>query len=325
MHIILGATGHVGSAAARALLAHGEPVTIVTRDRGKGAALEQAGARVAVADVHDVSAMQAIFRTGRRAFLLNPPADVSADTDVEERRTAAAIAAAVTDSGLEKLVVESVYGARPGGSCGDLTILFELEQALQGKPIPVAINRAAYYFTNWDAQAGAVRERGILQSFFPADFALPMVSPQDLGAAAARRLIEPAALAGIHYVEGPRHYSAQDVADAFATALGRPVKVEVVPRARWEETYRSLGFSEAAAASYARMTAATLEADFDLPEEPERGQVTLQSHIDALISGGQFGQAGEAPPMRKPATAQGSAEFLRQSAFAPAARNEGTW
>lgn len=301
MHIILGATGHVGSAAARALLARGEPVTIVTRSRSKGAALERAGARVAVADVHDVGAMQAIFRTGRRAFLLNPPADVAANTDVEERRTAAAIAAAVTDSALEKLVVQSAYGARPGGSCGDLTILFELEQALQSRPIPVAVNRGAYYFINWDAPADAVRERGILQSFFPADFALPMVSPRDLGEAAARRLIEPEAQAGIRYIEGPRRYSPQDVADAFATALGRPVKVEVVPRARWEETYRSLGFSEAAAASYTRMTAATLEADFRLPDEPERGQVTLQSHIDALVSGARAGQTREAPPMRKSA------------------------
>jgi uncharacterized protein YbjT (DUF2867 family) len=32
MHVILGATGHVGSAVAMALLDHREPVTVVTRD-----------------------------------------------------------------------------------------------------------------------------------------------------------------------------------------------------------------------------------------------------------------------------------------------------
>ena len=37
MHIILGGTGHMGSATARALLDKGEPVTIVTRDPSKGA------------------------------------------------------------------------------------------------------------------------------------------------------------------------------------------------------------------------------------------------------------------------------------------------
>lgn len=36
MHIILGGTGHVGSAAASALLDEGRPVTIVTRDASRG-------------------------------------------------------------------------------------------------------------------------------------------------------------------------------------------------------------------------------------------------------------------------------------------------
>lgn len=284
MHIILGGTGHVGSAVARALLDQGQAVTIVAHDAGHGSTLESAGANIAVADVHDVAALRAIFRGGRRAFLLNPPADVSGDTDVLERETAAAIAAAVAESGLEKLVIASTYGAQPGDRCGDLNILFDFEQALQLKPIPVAINRAAYYFTNWDAQADAVSQHGVLQSFFPADFLLPMVSPDDLGAAAARRLTEPAANSGIRYVEGPRRYAARDVARAYAAALGRPVEVEVVPRDRWEVTYRSLGFSKAAAHSYARMTAASLDTDYALPDTPERGHITLEQHIAALIS-----------------------------------------
>ncbi|WP_200887392.1 NAD-dependent epimerase/dehydratase family protein [Sphingomonas sp. ERG5] len=41
MYIILGGTGHVGSAAAKALLARGEAVTIVTHDKDKGAALNR--------------------------------------------------------------------------------------------------------------------------------------------------------------------------------------------------------------------------------------------------------------------------------------------
>lgn len=39
MHIVLGGTGRVGSATARALLKRGEPVTIVTRDAAHGADL----------------------------------------------------------------------------------------------------------------------------------------------------------------------------------------------------------------------------------------------------------------------------------------------
>lgn len=284
MHIILGGTGHVGSAASAALLRLGEATTIVTREPNHAETSALSGASIAVADVHDADALREIFRTGRRAFLLNPPADVAGDTDVEERRTVASIVKAIHGSGLEKLVLESTYGAQPGQRCGDLNILFEFEEALRGQPIPAAINRAAYYFTNWDAQIDAVRENGILRSFFPADFLLPMVSPLDLGEAAARRLTEPVTAVGTYYVEGPERYSARDVADAFAEALDRPVQVEVVPRDQWEAAYRKLGFSEAAAHSYARMTAASLDGDFVSPSEAERGEISLREHVAHQVS-----------------------------------------
>ncbi|WP_352558698.1 NAD(P)H-binding protein [Mesorhizobium sp. M0129] len=150
MHVILGGTGHVGSAAAMALLRQGEDVTVVTRDESKAAWLVEQGAEAAVADVLDVEALREVLRRGKRAFLLNPPADPSTDTDAEERKTVGAIAAALEGSGLEKLVVESTYGAQAGEGVGDLTVLYGLEQKLKAQAIPASINRAAYYMSNWD-------------------------------------------------------------------------------------------------------------------------------------------------------------------------------
>ena len=70
MYIILGGTGRVGSATAQTLLAKRQPVTIVTRSASKGELWKQRGAEVAVIDAHDVDALRAVFRRGRRAFLL---------------------------------------------------------------------------------------------------------------------------------------------------------------------------------------------------------------------------------------------------------------
>ena len=283
MHIILGGTGHVGAATARALLRRGEPVTVVTRNGGHAAALRDAGASIAVADVRDVAALRRILRTGTTALLLNPPAAPFTDTDAVERANAAAIVDAVADANLAKAVAVSTFGARPGEPCGDLTVLFEFEDKLRALPFPVAVNRGAYYMSNWTEMTDTVRHRGRLPSFFPADVAIPMVAPCDLGEAAARRLLAPAGDTAIRYIEGPRRYTAADVAQAFATALGRPVDVDVIPRHAWEQTYRQLGFSPAAAKSYACMTGTVLDEQDRWPDTPERGTTTLEAFIGDAV------------------------------------------
>jgi uncharacterized protein YbjT (DUF2867 family) len=272
--VIVGGTGRVGSATAEALLAQGQPVTFIARNASRTGRWRERGAQVAVADVRDVDALRSVFRRGRRAFLLNPPADPSSDTDQEERATVRCLLAALDGSGLEQVVALSTYGARPGERCGDLTVLHGLEEGLRAQPIPALILRAAYMMSNWDGALEAARTHGVLPSMLPRDLRLPMVAPRDLGAAAARLLLESASATNIHHVEGPERYTPGDVASAFAQALNRPVAVEVTPRERWEEAFRGLGFSEQAARSYARMTEVTVD-EAMLPASFIRGSTSL--------------------------------------------------
>jgi uncharacterized protein YbjT (DUF2867 family) len=124
----------------------------------------------------------------------------------------------------------------------------------------------------------------VLPSMLPADMKIPMVAPADLGKAAARHLLEPPSNQDVHYVEGPERYSPQDVANAFAAALGDPVRVEVIPRDQWIATYRKLGFSDAAAASYTRMTAVSIDSGFAMSEPFERGETTLEDYVGARVA-----------------------------------------
>jgi uncharacterized protein YbjT (DUF2867 family) len=284
MYIVVGDTGRVGSAVAKTLLDEGEAVTVVTRNPEKADPWRQRGAEVALADVHDVNSMREVFRRGTRAFLLNPNADVSSDTDREERRTVRCLLEALEGSGLEKVVAESTMGAQPGEACGDLNVLYELEVGLRNQPIPASVIRAAYYYSNWDSMVEPVTKDGVLSTMLPADLKLPMVAPEDLGRVAARLLREPVEQTGIHPVEGPERYSPNDVAACFAAVLGRAVRVEVIPRGTWEEAYRSLGFSDAAAHSYARMTAVTADGP-EYPEDSIRGTISLQTYIGKRVRG----------------------------------------
>ncbi|PZP47890.1 MAG: hypothetical protein DI601_02465 [Azospirillum brasilense] len=130
MFVVLGATGHVGSAVAWALLDAGERVTVVTRSEEKADSWHEQGAEAVLADAGDADQL----RRGQRAFLLNPAAAPSMDTEREEHRTAASIVAALADSGLEQVVAASTYCARPGEQVGDLGVLHGFEQALLAQP-----------------------------------------------------------------------------------------------------------------------------------------------------------------------------------------------
>lgn len=104
-----------------------------------------------------------------------------------------------------------------------MNVLWELEEGLRAQALPAAVNRAAYYMSNWDGFLETVRNTGVLPSLFPADLAIPMVAPKDLGEVAAARLMTSLDDRGVRYVEGPRRYTPSDVARAFAETLGRPV------------------------------------------------------------------------------------------------------
>lgn len=87
MHIVMGGTGGVGSAVAKSLLDRGEAVKVITRDTEKAKALADPRVVLAEADVNDTAALREVFRTGSRAFLLNPPGDPTQDNEAQELRS----------------------------------------------------------------------------------------------------------------------------------------------------------------------------------------------------------------------------------------------
>lgn len=280
MYIILGANGHIGSALTELLLERKLPVTVVTRSAASLERWKQKGAQVAVVDVHDVAALRATFQRGRRAYLLNPPAPPSSDTDREERATARAILEALEGSGLEKVVLQSTYGAQRGAAIGDLGVLYDFEQGLAQQQLPAAVIRGAYYMSNWDMSLDTARSEGVIDSFFPPTFCLPMVAPSDIAKVAAQLLTDETT--GLHHVEGPQHYCSADVAAAFAKALDRPVKVRTAPPDQWTTILKQAGFSDAAARSMAAMTQTVLDQPFEA-EHPLRGETTLEQYIARLV------------------------------------------
>lgn len=283
MHIILGATGHIGSVLIRLLAERGEQVTGVTRNRDNVAQIEAAGATAAVVDVQDTDALRALFKKGTRLYLLNPPGNFTGDASADEKQSLSSILSALEDSPIEKVVAESTYGAQPGDQLGDLDVLYGMEQSLAMTQRYVTILRGSYYMSNFDMDLRTARSVGKIFTLFPVDFKIPMVAPADIAHFAADLLLEPKENTGLHYVTGPGDYTPHDVANAFGKALGNPVKAVTVERNKWKEFLMGAGFSETSAVSMMNMTDVTLEQNFEVAKTPKRGTTTLEDYIDNLV------------------------------------------
>jgi uncharacterized protein YbjT (DUF2867 family) len=284
MYVVLGGTGHVGSAVVEELLSRGATVTVVARDAAKARGLEARGARFVSADARDVDALRHAYGHGERLFMLNPPADPSTDTQAHERATVTSMLRALSGSRIKKVVAQSTFGARPGELLGDLNVLYELEQGLKESGIPTSVVRAAYYMSNWEAASDLARTEGVVHTFFPVDLKIPMVAPRDLGEVAARLMMAPIDQTECVHVEGPERYSSAQVAEACAAALGREVKAQAVPEQHWIATFKSLGFSDEAATSYANMTRTVCESDFPPTRSTLHGMTFLRDYITQLFA-----------------------------------------
>jgi len=241
MYAITGITGKVGGSLAATLLAAGLPVRAVVRDASKGAAWSISGCEVALADMNDATALTAAFAGAEAAFIL-PPSEFDPTPGYgQARQTIDAIVAALIAGRPGKVLCLSTIGA-DATQDNLLTQRTLLEQALSALPIPVTFLRPGWFLENslWDV--ASAREEGVIRSFLmPLDKPVPMVATKDIGALAARLIQENWSGQRVVELEGPRRVSPNDLAAAFAKALGHPVRAEIVPRDDWETMFRSQG------------------------------------------------------------------------------------
>ena len=241
MFAVTGATGKVGGATARALLAAGKAVRVVVRDRGKGEAWSRRGCEIAVADSGDAAELVQAFSGVEGAFVMLPPAFDPSPGFAEGRAMIAALRAALAQARPSKVVVLSTIGAE-APQPNLLNQLGLLEQSFAELPMPVTFLRAAWFMENaaWDVEPA--RSSGMIRSYLqPLDKPFPMIATDDVGRTAAELLLEDWSGHRVVELEGSRRVSPNDIAEAFAKALGWPVRSAIVARENWEALFRGQG------------------------------------------------------------------------------------
>jgi uncharacterized protein YbjT (DUF2867 family) len=241
MYAITGITGNVGGEVARTLFAAGLPVRAVVRNPEKANAWAQRGCEIAVADINDVDALTTAFQGAEGAFILVPPNFDPAPGFPEAHAIAAILRSALERARPDRVVYLSTIGAQ-ASQTNLLTQHNILEQELRQLSIPIAFLRPAWFMENFAWDVAPARELGVVPSYLqPLEKPVPMVATADIGRVAAELLQERWNGARVVELEGPRRVAPDEIAMTFAKILGRPVRMEIVPRASWESLFRSQG------------------------------------------------------------------------------------
>ena len=222
--VICGATGNVGSRIAGILLAAGEPVRVVGRERVRLGPLAAKGAEPWPGDICDTAFLGKVFSGARGAFILIPPRFDAPDVREYQNRVAASLVSALSKANVPNIVALSSVGAHLAEGTGPIVGLHDLEIWLRTlKDAGIVCLRPAYFMENHLWSIPLVRTRGVNGSPIRPDVPLPMIATEDIADAAARLFVE-GKIHGhsVRYLLGPRDLTMSEATRILGEAIGKP-------------------------------------------------------------------------------------------------------
>jgi uncharacterized protein YbjT (DUF2867 family) len=241
MYVITGITGQVGGVIGRVLLAAKKPVRAVVRNAGKGQEWADRGCDVALATIEDAASLVTAFKDAEAVFVLVPPSFDPLPEFPEAQAIGKALRSALEAARPGRVVYLSTIGAQ-ASQANLLSQHGIIEKAISTLPVPLTILRPGWFMENCSWDVAPACERGVIPSFLqPLDKPFPMVATADIGKVAAEILQESWSGHRVVELEGPKRVTPNEIGATFARLLGKPVRMEVVPRDSREALFRSQG------------------------------------------------------------------------------------
>ncbi|GAA4778772.1 NmrA family NAD(P)-binding protein [Actinomycetospora chlora] len=228
MITVLGAGGNTGGRVVRRLRAAGEPTRAVGRDAARLADAVGHGAEPVVGDITDRSFLAEAFRGAEAAYVLMPLDLAAAGYRPQQEQVGTAIAAALGDAGVPRVVALSALGADVEHGTGFLETLYEQEQRLAALDAAVTVLRPGVFFESFLPVLPQMRATGVYRDTIDPDVALPMLATADIGDAAAGALLDTAA-SGVRELHGPEDLTMRDATARLGEVLGIPSRYERAP------------------------------------------------------------------------------------------------
>jgi uncharacterized protein YbjT (DUF2867 family) len=284
---VMGATGKTGAALSERLLAAGVQVRALGRSVDKLAPLQRAGAETVVADVNRSADLTAAFRGADAVYALIPPDLTARDILAHYETVNGAIASALTESGVKRVVYLSSIGADKPSGTGPVVGLHRGEQKLQAIPgLDLLLLRPGYFYENHFGSIGVIKSQGVAGSAVRPDVPVVQIASRDVGELAARALIaKDFSGVSVRDLFGPRDLTMAEAARILGSKIGKPDLQHVqFPDEGVVGGLTAAGFSESIARAFVEMSHAINTGHMSSTQRrtPETtGSVPFESFADA--------------------------------------------
>jgi uncharacterized protein YbjT (DUF2867 family) len=286
MFAVAGASGRTGAATAEALLKHGEKVRVVVRKEEQGEVWQRRHAEVALADFNDTEALTRAFTGMKGVFVLMPPNPGATDFVAECDALFKHVTAAIKAANVKRVVLLSSVGAQHPTGTGPVVVLHNAEKALRNVAPSLTFVRPAYFVENWAQVALTALDTGELPFFGATHLKFPQACAKDIGEVCAKALTEDVhGPAKIIELCGKENWSAEDVAEVFASLFERKVKAVAHPVEQAKAGLMAAGVPEHFAGLMQELYQAHARGllAFSHPHQLTRGHTSLYDALKPLV------------------------------------------
>lgn len=258
MITVMGTTGNTGRAIAEQLLAKGEKVRALARSKEKAKDLAAKGAEILTGNADDAKFLAAAFKGADAVYTLLPPNAAAPDFGALQDKIGTAIAQAIAESGVKKVVLLSSIGADLPSGTGPVAGLHRQEKRLRELGVDTLVLRPAYFMENVGGNLGMIKHQGINGGAIAPDLKMPLIATQDIAAVASKALTA-RDWKGVEVREllGPRDYTMAEITSILGAKIGKPdLKYIQFPYGDFAKALTGFGFSQDVADKYAEMSKA---------------------------------------------------------------------
>ncbi|WP_224243041.1 NmrA/HSCARG family protein [Hyalangium gracile] len=230
--LVTGATGQQGGAVARALLKKGHKVRALTRKPDSQGALElkKLGAELAIGNFDDRDSLVKAMTGTDAVFIMSTPFEAGMDT--ETRQGISAVDAAKA-AGVKHVVYTSVGGANQKTGIPHFDSKFRVEEYLVKSGLPHTIIAPVFFRENLvSPMFGGGLKQGVVAMALPAKRPLQQIGVDEIGAFGALVIERREAFLGKRIDLASNELTGEQVAQAFSSASGKPLKYVEVPLAQ---------------------------------------------------------------------------------------------